>query len=161
MVLSPFFWGRTFFISGMKKAPVNADRGFFLNLSLRERTPAMKNLELHKNIKRALLSLCAVKPKSNDLRRLHAQSLLIGSNKASFQAMGVELPAQANLESRIKFVKRWVTNKWTGYQLHFLALDLAQMACKYYKKRFKTVLLNPNFTIDPTKPMELLNSTCK
>jgi hypothetical protein len=102
-------------------------------IPLQERASAMKNLELHKNIKSALLSLCAVKPKGNDLRRLHAQSLLLSAlidgSKASFQAMGEELPTQADLESRIKFVKRWVSNKWTDYQVHFLPL-VSWLLCK-------------------------------
>lgn len=89
-----------------------------------ERTPAMKNLELHKGIKSALISLCPVRPQGNDLRRLNSESMLLAAlirgGRASFESMGRELPTGADLESRIKFVKRWVCNKWTDYRVHFL-----------------------------------------
>jgi hypothetical protein len=45
---------------------------------------------------------------------------LIRGGRASFEAMGRELPSNADIESRIKFVKRWVSNKWTDYKVHFL-----------------------------------------
>lgn len=71
-----------------------------------------------------MISLHPVRPEGNHLRRLNSQSMLLGalitSGKASFHAMGKDLPSQADLESRIKFVKRWVSNKWTDYKVHFL-----------------------------------------
>jgi hypothetical protein len=84
----------------------------------------MKNLELHKSIKSALISLYPVRPEGNALRRLNSESMLLAAlirgGRTSFEAMGRELPSNADLESRIKFVKRWVSNKWTDYKVHFL-----------------------------------------
>jgi hypothetical protein len=84
----------------------------------------MKNFELHKGIKSALISLCPVKLEGNALRRLNSESMLLAAlirgGRASFETMGRELPSCADLESRIKFVKRWVCNKWTDCKMHFL-----------------------------------------
>ena len=60
----------------------------------------------------------------NNLRRLTVLSsmisALIRSGRASLQCIGNELEDDIDLESRIKKAKRWLNNKWTDTQTHFI-----------------------------------------
>ena len=66
----------------------------------------------------------AQQPKGNQLRRLlvlcHMICALIRSGKASLQSIGNEMETKADLESRIKQAKRWLNNKWTDTEVHFI-----------------------------------------
>lgn len=47
-------------------------------------------------------------------------SSLIRSGRASLQCIGNELDGDIDLESRIKKAKRWLNNKWTDTETHFI-----------------------------------------
>lgn len=63
-------------------------------------------------------------PKGQALRRIVVLSSLISSlirsGRASLQSLGTHMQEKTDLESRIKKAKRWISNKWTDTQTHFL-----------------------------------------
>lgn len=78
----------------------------------------------YKDVKKRLIKHQLQSPKGNALRRLKVLSkmisALIRSGRASMQSIGNELEAATDLESRVKQVKRWLTSKWTDYEVHFI-----------------------------------------
>lgn len=63
-------------------------------------------------------------PQGHSLTRLvtlaHLISSMLRSGKSSLQNLGEEMSLPIDLESRIKRAKRWLNNKWTDHQTHFL-----------------------------------------
>jgi len=62
--------------------------------------------------------------KGNDYRRIIVLCgmicALIRGGQASLQKIGEHLESKADLESRIKQAKRWLTSKWTDVEVHFV-----------------------------------------
>jgi len=79
---------------------------------------------LFKDIKKCLFKYQPKDIKGNAYRRvLVLCSLicaLIRSGRASLQRLGEEMPDEIELESRIKKAKRWLTNKWTDVDVHYI-----------------------------------------
>jgi len=63
-------------------------------------------------------------PKGNALRRITVLSAMISSlirgGRASLQAIGTNMEASTDLESRVKQAKRWLKSKWTDSSVHFI-----------------------------------------
>jgi hypothetical protein len=78
---------------------------------------------LYKSIKKALTSAYG-NPEGNPLRRLSTLAAMIcgtiRTSKSYLHSLGSELPQDIDLESRVKHVKRWLTNNYTDYNLSFL-----------------------------------------
>lgn len=53
---------------------------------------------------------------------------MIRTGKSHLHEVGSELPGLIDLESRVKRVKRWLTNKYTGWEVHFLPFVHAVLA---------------------------------
>jgi len=77
-----------------------------------------------KDVKNWLIKHQPEPPKGNALRRLTTLSSLIAAltkaERASFKAIGKEMADKTDLESRIKKAKRWLNNKWTDIETHFI-----------------------------------------
>ncbi len=78
---------------------------------------------LYKSIKKALISAYG-NPQGNSLRRVNTLiAMICGAIKTSesyLHSLGSELPQDIDSESRVKNVKRWLTNKCTDYDVSFL-----------------------------------------
>jgi len=63
-------------------------------------------------------------PQGNSLRRLKTQAAMIcgaiKTSKSYLHSLGSALPQDIDSESRVKQVKRWLTNKYTDYDVSFL-----------------------------------------
>lgn len=77
-----------------------------------------------KDVKKWLIKHQPQVPRGNALRRLNVLSLMISalirSGRASLQSIGNEMETDTDIESRIKQAKRWLNNKWTDTQTHFI-----------------------------------------
>ena len=77
-----------------------------------------------KDVKNWLIKHQPRPPEGNPLRRLITLSCLIAvmtkAERASYKALGKEMDDNTDLESRIKKAKRWLTNKWTDIETHFI-----------------------------------------
>lgn len=82
------------------------------------------NKNYAQNYKKNLFSLYENTPKGNAARRLNTFSKMIASvlqtKTASLASIGKSLDSQADLESRIKSVKRALANKWNDWEFQFL-----------------------------------------
>jgi len=78
---------------------------------------------LYKGIKKALISAYG-NPQGNLLRRLNTLAAMIcgaiKTGKSHLHSLGSALPQDIDLESRVKNVKRWLTSKYTDYDVSFL-----------------------------------------
>lgn len=63
-------------------------------------------------------------PEGNALRRLTTLSSLIAAltkaERASLKSIGKQMEDKTDIESRIKKAKRWLNNKWTDIDAHFI-----------------------------------------
>ena len=63
-------------------------------------------------------------PQGNSLRRVKTLAAMIcgaiKTSKSYLHSLGSELPQDIDSESRVKNVKRWLTNKYTDYEVSFL-----------------------------------------
>ena len=63
-------------------------------------------------------------PQGNLLRRINTLTAMIcgaiKTSKSHLESLGSELPQDIDSESRVKNVKRWLTSKYTDYELSFL-----------------------------------------
>lgn len=77
-----------------------------------------------KDKKKWLITHQSVEPSGNALRRLTTLSLLISAlirgGRASLQSIGDSMESDTDLESRVKKAKRWLNNKWTDVEAHFI-----------------------------------------
>lgn len=77
-----------------------------------------------KDVKKWLVKHQPEPPKGNALRRLTTLACLVcalvRAERASLKALGKEMEDSTDLESRIKKAKRWLNNKWTDTESHFL-----------------------------------------
>ena len=78
---------------------------------------------LYKSIKKALISAYG-NPQGNSLRRVLVLTAMIcgaiKTGKSHLHSLGSELPQSIDWESRVKNVKRWLTNEYTDYDVSFL-----------------------------------------
>ena len=77
-----------------------------------------------KDVKNWLLKHQETPPKGNSLRRLNTLAGLVAAltraERASLKAIGKQMEDHTDLESRIKRAKRWLNNKWTDTESHFI-----------------------------------------
>lgn len=78
----------------------------------------------YKDVKKWLIKHQSQPVQGNNLRRLKVLasmiSALIRGGRASLQKIGQEMEDGTDLESRIKKAKRWLNNKWTDTETHFI-----------------------------------------
>ncbi len=78
----------------------------------------------YKDVKKWLIKHQPEPPKGNALRRLNTLAFLISalikSGRASLQSIGNAMEGDTDIESRIKRAKRWLNNKWTDTDAHFI-----------------------------------------
>lgn len=77
-----------------------------------------------KDVKKWLIKHQPTPVRGNALRRLTTLACMISaltrSTRASLQSIGTHMEDSADLESRIKRAKRWLNNKWTDIDTHFV-----------------------------------------
>lgn len=77
-----------------------------------------------KDVKKWLIKHQPSEPKGHSLRRLTVLACLISaitkSERASLKSIGEYMEDDIDLESRIKKAKRWLNNKWTDTESHFI-----------------------------------------
>ena len=77
-----------------------------------------------KDVKNWLIKHQPERLKGHALRRITTLASLIAaltkSERASFKAIAKQMEDKTDLESRIKKAKRWLNNKWTDIEAHFI-----------------------------------------
>jgi len=102
-------------------------------------TPAKMKKVFHQ-IQTRLVNLSEVRPEGNALKRLNTLSGLVSGmirkGSSHLPDIGSGLPQNINADSKTVAAKRFVENKWTDYDLHFLpfltAFIRGVLACTGY-----------------------------
>lgn len=80
--------------------------------------------KVFQQIQTRLVNLSEVRPEGNALKRLNTLSGLVSGmirkGSSHLPDIGSGLPQNINADSKTVAAKRFVENKWTDYELHFL-----------------------------------------
>ena len=84
----------------------------------------MKSLLLHRNIRQGLKKYYPYKPRGNVARHMNTLAGfvcgILKSRRVTLSEVAAEIPNVGKEESKIKQLKRWVSNKRIEYEVYFL-----------------------------------------